>query len=338
MVRNALARRDLEEENRRLKTSIEQMQRFDRILGRSPAIMRVLKRIDSVAPSDSPVLIRGECGTGKQLAARVIHARSDRRYLPLVIVPGDARFDGEGPSDLLGHGRGTDTGASSGPGAEFGPAAGGSILINEVGGLDSQGQTQLFRVLKERRNNRGRDHQAIAADFRLLTSTSRDLEALVAAGGFREDLFRRLNVLAIRMPSLRERPDDIAVLAEYFLQRLSRALSRPVASLAPAALELLAGHDWPGNVRELRNAVERAALTCRRGRIEPGDLQLGGGSAAVPRSRTLADAERAHVETVLREVGWNISRAARSLAIDRVTLYNKIRRYGLQRPGAGPPV
>jgi two-component system, NtrC family, response regulator HydG len=155
---------------------------------------------------------------------------------------------------------------------------------------------------------------------------------MVAEGTFREDLYYRLNVVTIRMPSLRERKEDIPLLTEHFLQRYLRAMSRPPLVFAPQAMDLLIRHEWPGNVRELQNAVERAVVICRGGRIEPTDLPFAGEPAAGPGGRTLADAERVHVEGVLREAKWNISQAARALDIDRVTLYNKIRRYRLQRP------
>ncbi len=333
VVRNALARRDLEEENRRLKTNIEQMWRFDEIVGRSSPIQEVLDLIRSVAETDSTVLVRGESGTGKELVARAIHAHSRRRYMPIVIVNCGALPDGVVESELFGHERGAFTGAQYQRKGKFELADGGSIFLDEIGDVSSKTQMVLLRVLDERMITRVGGNRTISVDFRMIAATNRDLEAMVAEGTFREDLYYRLNVVTIRMPSLRERKEDIPLLTEHFLERYLRAMSRPPLVFAPEAMDLLLRHDWPGNVRELQPAVERAVVLCRGSRIEPTDLPFAGAPAAGPGGRTLADAERVHVEGVLREAKWNISQAARALDIDRVTLYNKIRRYGLQRPG-----
>jgi len=333
VVRNALARRDLEEENRRLKTNIEQMWRFDEIVGRSGPIQEVLDLIRSVAETDSTVLVRGESGTGKELVARAIHAHSRRRYMPIVIVNCGALPDGVVESELFGHERGAFTGAQYQRKGKFELADGGSIFLDEIGDVSPKTQMVLLRVLDERIITRVGGNRTISVDFRMIAATNRDLEAMVAEGTFREDLYYRLNVVTIRMPSLRERKEDIPLLSEHFLERYLRAMSRPPLVFAPEAMDLLLRHDWPGNVRELQNAVERAVVICRGSRIEPTDLPFAGAPPAGPGGRTLADAERVHVEGVLREAKWNISQAARALDIDRVTLYNKIRRYGLQRPG-----
>jgi DNA-binding NtrC family response regulator len=332
VVRNALARRDLEEENRRLKTNIEQMWRFDEIVGRSAPIQQVLDLIRSVAETDSTVLVRGESGTGKELVARAIHAHSRRRYMPIVIVNCGALPDGVVESELFGHERGAFTGAQYQRKGKFELADGGSVFLDEIGDVSPKTQMVLLRVLDERMITRVGGNRTIPVDFRMIAATNRDLEVMVAEGTFREDLYYRLNVVTIRMPSLRERKEDIPLLTEHFLQRYLRAMSRPPLVFAPEAMDLLIRHDWPGNVRELQNAVERAVVICRGNRIEPTDLPFAAAPAAGPGGRTLADAERVHVEGVLREAKWNISQAARALDIDRVTLYNKIRRYGLQRP------
>jgi two-component system, NtrC family, response regulator HydG len=333
VVRNALARRDLEEENLRLKANIEQMWHFDEIVGRSAPIKEVLDLIRSVAETDSTVLVRGESGTGKELVARAIHAHSRRRYMPIVIVNCGALPDGVVESELFGHERGAFTGAQYQRKGKFELADGGSIFLDEIGDVSAKTQMVLLRVLDERKITRVGGNRTIPVDFRMIAATNRDLEAMVAEGIFREDLYYRLNVVTVRMPSLRERKEDIPLLAEHFLERFVRAMSRPPLIFAPEAMDLLVRHDWPGNVRELQNAVERAVVICRGGRIEPSDLPFAAAPPAGPGGRTLADAERGHVEAVLRETNWNISQAARALDIDRVTLYNKIRRYGLQRPG-----
>jgi two-component system, NtrC family, response regulator HydG len=333
VVHNALVRRDLEEENRRLKVNIEQMWRFDEIVGRSAPIQEVLDLVRSVAETDSTVLVRGESGTGKELVARAIHAHSRRRYMPIVIVNCGALPDGVVESELFGHERGAFTGAQYQRKGKFELADGGSIFLDEIGDISPKTQMVLLRVLDERMITRVGGNRTIPVDFRMIAATNRDLEAMVAEGTFREDLYYRLDVVTVRMPSLRERKEDIPLLAEHFLQRYLRSMSRPPLIFTTEATDLLVRHDWPGNVRELQNAVERAVVICRGGRIEPTDLPFADAPASGPGGRTLADAERVHVEAVLREANWNISQAARALDIDRVTLYNKVRRYGLQRPG-----
>jgi two-component system, NtrC family, response regulator HydG len=334
VVRNALVRRDLEEENRRLKTNIEQTLRFDEIVGRSAPIQEVRDLIRSVAESDSTVLIRGESGTGKELVARAIHAHSRRRYMPIVVVNCGTLPDSVVENELFGHERGAFTGAQYQRKGRFELADGGSIFLDEIGDISPKMQMVLLRVLDEGRITRVGANRPIPVNFRVIAASVRDLEAMVAAGTFREDLLDRLKVVTIRMPSLRDRKDDIPLLAEHFLQRFLRSMSRSPVVFTSEAMDLLLRHDWPGNVRELQNAVERAVVICAGGCIEPTDLPFAGPPVTGLWGGTLADAERVHVEGVLREARWNISQAARALDIDRVTLYNKIRRYGLHRPGA----
>ncbi len=192
----------------------------------------------------------------------------------------------------------------------------------------------LLRVLEEKVICRVGGNQRIDVDFRAIAATNRDLEAMVADRSFREDLYYRLNVVTISIPPIRERREDIIPLAEHFLERFCRAMNKKSRSFTPSALRSLTQHDWPGNVRELQNAVERAVVISRGDRIEAEDLPLTGRAETAGTVRTLADAERQHIEAVLTAAEWNISQAARILDIDRVTLYNKIRRFGLRRPGA----
>ena len=333
VVHNAIARRDLEEENRRLKDHIDAM-RFDEIVGQSPQIREVLDLVRSVAQSDSIVLIRGESGTGKELVARAVHAHSRRRYGPIVIVNAGALPEGLAESELFGHERGAFTGAHYQRKGKFELADGGTIFLDEVGDVSPKTQVLLLRVLEDRCVQRVGGNRSIPVDFRMIAATNRNLEAMVAEGTFREDLYYRLNVFTIRIPPLRERRDDVALLADHFLARFAQAMNKQPLRFSPQARERILRYDWPGNVRELQNAIERAVVITHGGEVKPDSLPVAGGPAKADGTRTLADAERQHIEEVLRETDWNISQAARVLDIDRVTLYNKIRRFGLQRPGA----
>ncbi len=334
VVRNALARRDLEQENERLKSNIEEMWQFDEIVGVSPEIQRVLEMVRSVAEADSTVLIRGESGTGKELVARAIHAHSRRRYMPIVIVNCGALPEGVLESELFGHERGAFTGAQYRRKGKFEMADGGTIFLDEIGDVSPKTQMDLLRVLEEKAVYRVGGNQRIPVDFRVIAATNRDLESMVGTREFREDLYYRLNVFTITIPPLRERHEDVALLAEHFLQRFCRAMNKKPKVLAPNAMRAILGHDWPGNVRELQNAIERAVVISKGDRIEAEDLPLSGGGEPAVSARTLAEAEHQHIEAVLAETEWNISQAARVLDIDRVTLYNKIKRYGIRRPGA----
>jgi DNA-binding NtrC family response regulator len=333
VVKNALAKRDLQHENERLKANIDEMWHFDEIVGLSRQIQEVLVMVRTVAAADSTVLIRGESGTGKELVARAIHAHSPRRYMPIVIVNCGALPEGVLESELFGHERGAFTGAQYRRKGKFELADGGTIFLDEIGDISPKTQMDLLRVLEEKAVYRVGGNQRIAVDFRVVAATNRDLEAMVADRLFREDLYYRLNVFTIRIPSLRERKEDIPLLAEHFLNRFCRQMNKKMKSFSPAAMRLMTQHDWPGNVRELQNAVERAVVISKGDAIQPEDLPLSGEADMAANARTLADAERRHIEAVLTETAWNISHAARILDIDRVTLYNKIRRFALRRPG-----
>ncbi len=332
LIRNAVERKRLLSENVRLRQKIEEMAHFHEIIGQSPAIRRVLEQVSLVAPSDTTVLIRGESGTGKELIARAIHASSPRRYMPIIVVNCGALSEGVIESELFGHEKGAFTGALYRRKGKFELADGGTLFLDEIGDISLKTQIDLLRVLEEKKIFRVGGNTPIPVDFRLIAATNRDLEALVAERAFREDLYYRINVFSIALPPLRERREDIPLLAEHFVERFARAMNKPLRGLSRDALDLLMTYDWPGNVRELQNAIERAVLVCRGREIEPDDLPLPVNDVRdLPLGKSLADVERQHIQRILRETAWNISQAARVLGIDRVTLYNKIRKYGLAR-------
>jgi transcriptional regulator with PAS, ATPase and Fis domain len=299
-------------------------------------MQHVVDLVATVSASDSTVLITGESGTGKEVVARAIHAASPRRYNPMVVVNCGALPEGILESELFGHEAGAFTGARARHKGKFESAEGGTVFLDEIGEVSPKVQVELLRVLEEKVVTRLGGTAPVPVDFRIISATNRDLQAAVKEGSFREDLYWRLNVVHVHIPPLRERPEDVPVLAEQFLAKFARSMSRRPMRFSPEALDALAAYPWPGNVRELQNAIERAVVVGRNEVVRAEDLPLRvtqAPASAPPGS--LAEAERAHVLSVLEASGWNITRAARVLDVDRVTLYNKIRKYELKRPESG---
>jgi DNA-binding NtrC family response regulator len=332
LIRRAGEHRSLRAENLRLKENLEVIGAPSPIIGQSPAIQKVLSLVQTVSGSDATVLITGESGTGKELVARAIHAGSGRRYNPMVVVNCGALPEGILESELFGHEAGAFTGARYRRKGKFEAAAGGTIFLDEIGDVTPHVQVELLRVLEEKTVTRLGGNTPIPVDFRIIAATNKDLQERVKSGEFREELFWRLNVFVIDIPPLRERPEDVAPLAEHFLARFCRSMSRRDMKLSPAALAALQAYTWPGNVRELQNAIERAVVVGTPPAIEVADLPLRvSGAPARPGPGSLSECEKAHIQSVLESAGWNITRAARILEVDRVTLYNKIRKYELKR-------
>jgi DNA-binding NtrC family response regulator len=338
LVRRAKEHRSLVSENRKLKESLAAVAATSSIIGDSPAMRHVMELVASVAPTDATVLVQGRSGTGKELVAQALHASSPRRFNPLVAVHCGALAEGVIESELFGHEKGAFTGAAYDHKGKFEQADGGTIFLDEIGEVSPKVQVELLRVLEEKRVVRVGGRESVAVDFRVVAATNRDLEAMVREGRFREDLYWRLNVVAITIPPLTERREDVRTLAEHFLARFARQMNIKELRFSPEALDALDAHTWPGNVRELQNAIERAVVLGRPPVIGREDLPLRVAAAdpartsAVAASRTLADVERAHVETVLAASSWNITQAAAVLGVDRGTLYNKIQKYGLAKP------
>ena len=304
---------------------------FGDLVGRSAAMGRVKELAAGVAPMRTTVLIHGETGTGKELVARAIHASSPRRYMPLVVIHCGALTETLLESELFGHERGAFTGAQARKKGKFEVADGGTIFLDEIGDISLKTQTDLLRVLQEKEIVRVGGTQPIAVDFRCVAATNRDLAAMVREGTFRPDLYYRLNVFTIHLPPLRERREDVPLLAGHFLEKHSAAMNKPAPRISAPAMDLLLSYAWPGNVRELENAIERALVIGRGAEVQPADFPFQLHPAEPAGGRTLEDMERAHIERVLEETGWNLSRTARILDIDRTTLYHKLRRYGLKR-------
>jgi DNA-binding NtrC family response regulator len=333
LVANAIKQRALVSENVRLKEQIAEFPKLDEIVGKSPAMQQVFQLVETVARTDTTVMIRGESGTGKELLARAIHGNSQRRYFPLVVINCGGMPEGVLESELFGHERGAFTGAQYRRKGKLELADQGTLFLDEVGNIDMKTQMDLLRVIETKQFSRVGGNEIIKVDFRVICATNKDLERAVQEGTFREDLYYRLNVFTIYVPPLRERKSDIPLLARYFVRKYSRAMAKPVTGISPEAMDVLVRYDWPGNVRELENSIERAMVVGRPPAITPDDLPFRiTEKNHIPRSGSLASMERAHIADVLEKNNWNITRSAEILEIDRVTLYNKINRYGLRKP------
>jgi DNA-binding NtrC family response regulator len=330
LVSKALEHKRATRELARLRENLQEIYPAAELIGKSPPMKRVAELIEMVAPTDTTVLITGESGTGKELVARAIHALSPRRYMPMVVIHCGALTETLLESELFGHERGAFTGAQYRKKGKFEVADGGTVFLDEISDISLKTQTDLLRVLQEKEIVRVGGTQPIKVDFRCIAATNKNLEDLVKAGTFRPDLYYRLNVFTIQLPPLRERREDIPLLAEHFLKKYATAMNRPVPRLTPEAVDLLLTYDWPGNVRELENAIERALVISRGAEIQPAHFPFQLQPHPAGNGQTLEDVERAHIERVVRQCDGNLSRAARILGIDRSTLYSKLRRYGLK--------
>jgi DNA-binding NtrC family response regulator len=337
LLKRAREKRDLQRQNRGLRENLQAALKPPKIRGRSAAVRRVVELVENVAPTDTGVLITGESGVGKELVARAIHAGSKRALMPLIIVNCGALPEGTLESELFGHERGAFTGAQFRHKGKFELADGGTLFLDEIGEISARIQVELLRVLEEKKVVRMGGHASVRADFRVVAATNRDLAREVGEGRFREDLFYRLNIFHIHVPSLRDRREDVEELALHFATRLAHQMNRAVPAIERDAMRRLVEYDWPGNVRELANAIERAMVVSSGDLIRLADLPIadGGNRTRSVGGRSLAMVEREHIRAVLEETGWNISEAARILAVDRGTVYNKIRAFGLERERSG---
>ena len=331
VVRKALDHRRVKAENVRLRENLEEVQAVE-LVGQSKGMQKVLELTRTVAPTDTTVLIHGESGTGKELVARAIHNLSPRRFMPFVALHCGALTETLLESELFGHEKGAFTGAQYRKKGKFEVAEGGTVFLDEIADISLKTQTDLLRVLQEKEIQRVGGVQTIKVDFRAVAATNRDLTTLVKEGTFRPDLYYRLNVFGIEIPPLRERKEDIPLMVDHFIRKYARAMNRRFNSLTRTALDVLMNYSWPGNVRELENAIERAMVIGREPEIQAADFPLQLTATPQPESGlTLEDVERAHILRVLEACDWNQTRAAKVLQIDRVTLYNKIKRYGFKK-------
>ena len=332
LIEKIIQHQEQARENIYLKEQYKDRARFESMIGQSKPMQEIFDLICDVAPMDSTVLITGETGTGKGLAAKAIHTNSSRRNGPFVTVNCGAIPEHLMESELFGHQKGAFTDAKETKKGRLELAHGGTLFLDEIGEISMRMQIDLLRVLEDRVFYRVGGTQPIEADFRVIAATNRDLEAAIRSGDFREDLFYRLNVISFTMPSLNQRKEDIPLLAEHFLYRFSQETNKPIDSISREAMDEMMIYDWPGNIRELENAIERAVVVGRQREILPENLPIFGNEPApAVRAHSLKDVEKNHIERVLTENQWNIARSAKILGIDRSTLYSKIKRYDIEK-------
>ncbi len=319
-----------------LRRELEGDAAFSDIVTQSPAMDAVLGLLPRVAASDSTLLITGESGTGKELIARTVHNIGPRRDGPFVAVNVAALPDTLLESELFGHRAGAFTGAVRDREGRFGSARGGTLFLDEIGDVSPAMQVRLLRVLQERTYVPVGGAVAERTDARVIAATNRDLRALAASGRFREDLFYRLDVVGVELPSLRERREDVPLLVDHFIDRLNRIQGRNVRGAAQETLALLALHDFPGNIRELRNIIEHAFALCTgewlRPEHLPANLRNGASMADGAAPRTLDEMEKWVIERTLRRCGWHRQAAADALGIHKTTLFRKIAALGVELP------
>jgi DNA-binding NtrC family response regulator len=345
VVSRALERKRLREQAATLRRELEGVYSFHNLVGKSAPMREVYRLLEQASGLDITVLLTGETGTGKELAARAVHyhsERKERRFVPVNCgaLPGELV-----ESELFGHARGAFTGATGAKPGLFEEASGGTIFLDEIGELPLPAQVKLNRVLQEKEIRRVGDNVPVKVDVRVIAATHRDLKAEVAAGRFREDLFYRLHVFPVRLPALRERREDIPILAAHFLEKHARALRRELSAFTPASLRLLTGYPWPGNVRELENAIERAVAVATGKEVELRDLPpevKGTQEGSIPAEvlakmpyREAIDTARDRVSrdylvVLMREFRGNVTRAAERAGMERESLHRLLKRYGIR--------
>ncbi|MGA2221579.1 MAG: sigma-54 dependent transcriptional regulator [Verrucomicrobiia bacterium] len=337
VIQRGLHGRRIESENVSLRAQLDKKFGLENIIGASPAMQQMFEVVQQVAPTRATALIRGETGTGKELIAHAIHNLSPRKNGPFIAVHAAALTSTLLESELFGHEKGAFTGAVERRIGRFELADGGTLFLDEVGEIEPAMQVKILRVLEERAFERVGGQKTISVDLRLIAATNKDLKKLVNEGKFRDDLFYRLSVVSVSLPPLRERREDIPLLANAFLGQCSRDNSKPVREMTPEALNVLMAYDWPGNVRELRNTIEQMVVLARAERLTLRDVPaaIRGGAdltkiSVVRTGMTVEEAERQLIVQALKETGGNRTRAAEKIGISRRTLHRKLKKYELE--------
>jgi DNA-binding NtrC family response regulator len=332
LIEKIIQHQEQARENIYLKEQYKERTRFESMIGQSKPMQGIFDLIRDVAPMDSTVLITGETGTGKGLAAKAIHTNSSRRDGPFVTVNCGAIPEHLMETELFGHQKGAFTDAKETKKGRLELAHGGTLFLDEIGEISMRMQIDLLRVLEDRIFYRVGGTQPIEADFRVIAATNRNLEKAIKAGIFREDLFYRLNVISFEMPSLIQRKEDIPLLAEHFLYRFAQETNKLTDKISREAMDEMMLYDWPGNIRELENAIERSVVVGKQREILPEDLPIFCHEPTPQKKAySLKEVEKAHIQHVLVENQWNIARSAKLLGIDRSTLYSKIKRYNINK-------
>jgi DNA-binding NtrC family response regulator len=332
LVSRILKLKKLQSENAILRKKLTRQYKHHDIITKNPRMQEILALTQDVASLRSTVLIRGESGTGKELVARAVHYSGNRADKTFITVSCAALTETLLESELFGYEKGAFTGAAGQAKGKFELADGGTIFLDEIGDISPKLQADLLRVLQERRFYRVGGTQEVEVDVRAIAATNKNLADEVKQGRFREDLYYRLNVIEIKLPPLRERREDIPLLAEHFVQRISSELARDVSGISAEALKVLIAYDWPGNVRELENVIERAIVTCKNGMLEEGDFSWLRPASGQPQTWEVPDVplgelERRAIVAALERKHGNVKEASNALGIDRSTLYDKLKRY-----------
>ncbi len=338
IVKRALDRRDLALENVLLRGELRASFGPEVIVSQSESMRKIEELVQKVGPTDSTVLVSGESGTGKELVARAIHRYSSRKDKPFVAVDCGSLVENLFESELFGHVKGSFTGATATKYGRFELANGGTLFFDEIGNIGINIQTKLLRVLQEREITKVGSAQIIKVDVRIVAATNKDLRKAVETETFREDLFYRLSVVPITLPALRERRDDIPLLADYFLKKYNTKRKKNIRAISDRAMNALIEYDWPGNVRELENAIERAIVLAENDTVKPSDLLYYGLSVETPsrpdtdtaEPHRLVDVEKEHIAKALKMFNGHKGKTAKWLGIDRKTLRSKLVRYAVE--------
>ncbi len=338
LVAKALERKQLLTEVEQLQEELKEKYRYENIVGSSNEMLEVLSMVSKVAPTDSTVLITGESGTGKELIAKAIHINSRRKNRAFVTINCGALPENLQESELFGHVRGAFTGAIRDKAGLFQDANGGTLFLDEVGETAQSTQVKLLRFLQDGEIRKVGDNDPINVDVRLLAATNQNLEKDIEIGKFREDLYYRLNVIPINMPALRQRRDDIPLLANHFLKKAVEQTKKDILSISPEATRILSGYDWQGNVRELENVIERAVILTNKNVIMPEDLpstvqESQKKTAEVPTfdgELTLEQLEKDYILSTLEKYNWNQKKVSELLGISTTTLWRKLKSYGIE--------
>jgi len=331
LIEKLVERQKLVEENLSLHQKLEEHYRFENIITKSPKMQQVIEVIKIVAKSNATVLIIGDSGTGKELVARAIHSQSHRRSRPFVAISCTALAESLLESELFGHEKGAFTGAYAQKKGKFEAANRGSLFLDEIGEMSANIQVHLLRVLEEKEFTRVGGNELIKVDVRIISATNKDMKKAIASGEFREDLYYRLNVVSIELPPLRERREDIPLLAQHFLKKFTIENQKEITGFSPEATDFLLKYEWPGNVRELENTIERAVILAQNPSIKMADMSQGNMPLArsAPVRGNLKEIEKNYILETLTQSQGNYRKTARLLGISRMTLYNKVRTYGI---------
>jgi DNA-binding NtrC family response regulator len=329
LIRNLVDHHNLIEENITLRRKIEDRYSFEGIIAKSPKMMKIFELIKTVAPTSATVLITGESGTGKEVIARAIHRQSQRHNKPFIATSCAALPETLLESELFGYEKGSFTGAVERRKGKFEAADKGTLFLDEIGEIDANTQVHLLRALEAKKITRIGSNEEMDVDVRIIVATNRNLRTMIEQGTFREDLYYRLNVVTIDLPPLRNRREDILPMAEHFLKKYAKENNSPVKNFSPEVVQFMLDYHWRGNVRELENMVERGVILSKNKAITPAELPQELTEPALTGGRTLETLERNHILNVLEETGGNIARTAKTLGIHRMTLYNKLKKYGI---------